>query len=121
MSPNNQITGGKIIRTRTKKTNNRANQAFRQAAHALTRSQSALGQFYRRLRAKLDPPPAMTATAHKLARIVYTLLKEQVPFATLPPEQKNAQWRARALRQLERQAQKLGMTVVPQASPEPSI
>jgi transposase len=121
LSPNNQITGGKIIRTRTKKTTNRANQAFRQAAHALTRSQSALGQFYRRMRAKLGPPKAITATAHKLARIVYTLLKAQVPFAKLPPELDDAQWRARALRQLERQAQKLGMTVMPQASLEPSI
>jgi transposase len=120
LCPNNQKTGGKIIRTRTKKTNNRANQAFRQAAHALTRSQSALGQFYRRMRAKLGPPKAITATAHKLARIVYALLKEQVPFVALSPEQEDAQWRARALRQLQRQAQKLGMTVMPHAAPEPS-
>jgi transposase len=120
LSPNNQKTGGKIIRTRTKKTTNRANQAFRQAARALTRSQSALGQFYRRMRAKLGPPKAITATAHKLARIVYYLLKHQVPFAAVPPQQDDLQWRTRALRQLQHQAQKLGMVVVPLADPEPS-
>lgn len=108
LSPHNQKTGGKIIRTKTKKTDNRANVAFRQAAMTLGRSQSALGIFYRRMKAKLGTPKAVVATAHKLARIVYHLLKYQVPFVALPPEQEDARYRERALRDLQRKAHKLG-------------
>jgi transposase len=119
LSPQNEKTGGKVIRTRTKKTNNRANVAFRQAAHALTRSKSSLGQFYRRMRAKMGAPKAITATAHKLARIVYHMLKHRVPFAAVPPHQDEAQSREQAIRQLQRQAQRLGVTVVVEPSPQP--
>ena len=50
--------------------------------------------------------------AHKLARIVYHMLKEQVPFAAVPPEQADAQYRERALRQLQRKAQRLGVKLL---------
>jgi transposase len=112
LCPQPEKTGGKVIRTRTKKTNNRANIAFRQAAQALTRSNSALGQFYRRMRAKMGAPKAITATAHKLARIVYHMLKHRVPFAAVPPQQDETQARERAIRQLQRQARQLGVTLV---------
>lgn len=112
LSPQNQKTGGRVIRTRTKKTNNRANLAFRQAAATLGRSQSALGVFYRRMKVKLGTPKAVVATAHKLARMVYHLLKYQVPFSALPPEQEDARYRERALRNLQRKAVKLGARLV---------
>lgn len=67
LSPHNEKTGGKVIRSKTK----RANRAFRLAAATLGRSQSAFGVFYRRMKAKLGVPKAVVATAHKLARIVY--------------------------------------------------
>jgi transposase len=70
LAPHNDKSGGKILRSRTKKTQNRANTAFRIAAQSLSRSQSALGAFYRRMRAKHGPAKANVATAHKLARIV---------------------------------------------------
>jgi hypothetical protein len=79
--PYSRKTSGKIIRTRTKKMDNRA---FRQAATTLGRSKSALGVFYRRMKAKLGRPKVtehaqvVVATAHKLARIVHHLLKHQV-------------------------------------------
>jgi hypothetical protein len=97
------------------KNNNRANVAFRQVAQALTRSKSALGQFYRRMRTKMGAPKAITATAHKLARIVYPMLKHQVPFAAVPAHQDEAQSREQAIRQLQR----LGVTVVVEPSPQP--
>ncbi|HCF25820.1 MAG TPA: IS110 family transposase [Cyanobacteria bacterium UBA11049] len=112
LCPHNQKTGGKIIRTKTKKTDNRANLAFRQAAATLGRSKSALGVFYRRMKAKLGTPKAVVATAHKLARIVYHLLKYQVPFIAQSPEQEDAQYRERALRNLQRKAHKLGAKLV---------
>ena len=58
----------------TRKVNNRAAKAFRLAAHTLHHSDCAVGQYYRRMRGKLGPPQAITATAHKIARIVYHLL-----------------------------------------------
>lgn len=112
LSPHNEKTGGKVIRSKTKKTDNRANRAFRLAAATLGRSQSALGVFYRRMKAKLGTPKAVVATAHKLAWIVYHLLKYQVPFSALPPAQEDARYRERALRNLQRKALKLGARIV---------
>jgi len=112
LSPNNSKTGGKIIRTKTKKTDSRANLAFRQGAAALGRSKSALGQFYRRMKSKLGTPKAVVATAHKLARIVYHMLKNQTPFTAVCAEHEDARYRERALRNLQRQARKLGANIV---------
>jgi transposase len=112
LSPNNSKTGGKIIRTKTKKTDSRANLAFRQGAATLGRSKSALGQFYRRMKSKLGTPKAVVATAHKLARIVYHMLKNQTPFIAVGPEHEDARYRERALRNLQRQARKLGANIV---------
>lgn len=70
-----------------------------------------MGVFYRRMKSKLGTPKAVVATAHKLARIVYHL-KEQVSFSTLPPEQEDARYRERALRNLQRQALKPGAKLV---------
>jgi len=64
------------------------------------------------MKAKLGAPKAVVATAHKLARIVYHLLKYQVPFSALPPEQEDARYRERALRNLQRKALKLGARIV---------
>jgi transposase len=122
LSPHNQKTGGKIIRSRTKKTDNRANLAFRLAAATLGHSKSGLGVFYRRMKAKLGTPKAVVATAHKLARIVYHLLKYQVPFSALLPEQEDARYRERALRNLQRKALKLGARLVVEPSSDaPSV
>jgi transposase len=117
LSPQNQKTGGKIIGRRTRKTDNRANLAFRQAAATLGRSQSALGVFYRRMKTKLGTPKAVVATAHKLARMVYHMLKYQTPFAAVPPEQADARYREQALRNLQRKALKLGARVVMEPNP----
>jgi transposase len=64
LCPGNHISGGKRYRSRTKPTANRAAAAFRMAAQTLSHSHSALGAYYRRMRARLGVPGAMTATAH---------------------------------------------------------
>jgi transposase len=117
LSPQNQKTGGKIIGSRTRKTDNRANLAFRQAAATLGWSQSALGVFYRRMKTKLGTPKAVVATAHKLARIVYHMLQYQTPFAAVPPEQADARDREQALRNLQRKALKLVAKVIVEPNP----
>lgn len=71
LCPGQKITGGKVKNSQTRPVVNRAAHAFRMAAFSLTRSNSALGAFYRRLRARLGAPKAITATAHKLARLFY--------------------------------------------------
>jgi transposase len=70
----NRISGGKVLSVKTRKVKNRAATALRMAALSLHRSQSFLGHFYRRMRAKLGAPKAITATAHKLARILYHIV-----------------------------------------------
>src|SRR5699024_27328 len=74
LCPSNKISGGKVLSSRTKSSANRARHAFRMAAMSLSHSDSALGAFYRRLCRRMDKPRANTATAHKLARLVYFML-----------------------------------------------
>ena len=114
LAPHHDITGGRVVRRRTMKVRNRAAQALRMAAQALSRSQTALGAFYRRIRARAGPERAVTATAHKLARIIYHLLKEHQPYAQLDAEVYEQQQRDRAVRQLEQRAARLGFTLAPQ-------
>jgi transposase len=73
LSPGQKITGGKIKSSQTRTVVNRAANAFRMAAFSLTQSRSALGAFYRRLRSRLGAPKAITATAHKIARLFYRM------------------------------------------------
>jgi transposase len=79
LSPNNKITGGKIIHSGVLPTQNRASTALRIAAASLKHSDSALGAYYRRMRARLGVPAPIPATAHKLARIIYFMLSEHKP------------------------------------------
>ena len=73
LSPHNKITGGKVKSTRTRRVNNRAAVALRIAAQTLHASKSALGVFYRRMQARLGPAKAITATAHKLACLIFRM------------------------------------------------
>jgi hypothetical protein len=75
LCPDNRISGGKVLKRGTRHVVNRASTALRMAAWSLFRSQSALGANFRRLRRKLGAPKADTALAHKLARLVYRMLK----------------------------------------------
>lgn len=74
LCPGTRITGGKVMSSKTKRVANRADQALRLAAAALRTSQSALGAYFRRLCSRMDKPKAVTAAAHKLARLIYTML-----------------------------------------------
>lgn len=113
LSPNNVITGGKVKRRRTKKSDNRAATALRVAAQSLARSNSALGAFYRRIKARHGAPKAIVATAHKLARIIYHMLKNRVDYQDPGAEAYDEQQRQRAIKRLQRQAAKFGLRVEP--------
>jgi transposase len=108
LCPNNKITGGKVVHRGVQPTQNRASNALRVAAASLKHSDSALGAYYRRMRARLGNPAAVTATAHKLARIIYYMLKNRKPYHDLGADYFEQQHRSRVLRNLNRQAAKLG-------------
>lgn len=113
LSPHNDISGGKVLRSKTGKTSNRAALAFRMAALAVGRTQSALGAFFRRLRAKHGPAKAIVATACKIARIVYHMLKDRTPYVDRGADAYEEKYREQVIRNLKRKAAKLGLKLVP--------
>lgn len=111
LAPHNDISGGKVLRSRTLPSQNRAGQAFRQAAAAVSRTPSAFGAFYRRKRAQLGPQQAQAATAHKIARTVYYLLKHHVPYHDIGADRYELTQRERDIVHLRKRAAKLGLTL----------
>ncbi len=116
LSPGSKITGGKRLSGRTKPSPNRAAAAFRLAAYSLASSKTALGAFYRRLRNRLGSPKAITATAHKLARLFYHLLKNQIPFIDLGQDYCEQQYQERVIRNLKRRAAELGYKLIQEST-----
>jgi transposase len=113
VAPRNDISGGKVLRSRTLKAGNRAGQAFRLAAQAVSRKQDEFGAYYRRQRARLGPEQAIVATAHKIARAFYHVLKHHTPFHALSADDYNQQVRDREVAHLKRKATHLGFTLMP--------
>lgn len=113
LCPNNKITGGKIIQRGVQPTQNRASAALRIAAASLHHSDSALGAYYRRMCTRHGAPKAITATAHKLARIIYFMLKERKSYHDLGADYFEQQHRVRVLRNLSRRAARLGFRLEP--------
>jgi transposase len=112
LCPSNELSGGRILKKRTRKVINRAATAFRMAASTLRNSQSYLGAKFRRLRSRLGPPKAITAMARTLAILVYRMLKfgqEYVDRGTDFYEQKQ---RDQQLQYLQKKAAQLGLQVV---------
>jgi transposase len=115
LAPRHEVSGGKILRNGTLKGNRRAAQAFRQAALSVGRSDSALGAYYRSHRARIGEAQAVVATAHKIARIFYHLLKHREAFQPQSVADYEVMLRDRQLTHLKRKAARLGMTLVPTA------
>ncbi len=116
LCPANNKSGGKVLSSKTRQTSSRASRALRIAAQTLARNRSRLGNFYRTMRARIGAPQAITATAHKLARIVYHLLTTGQPYdesVFLIEDQKQAQ---RHHNRLCKQARALGFQLVPIAA-----
>jgi transposase len=113
LSPNHRITGGKVIQRGTKKVINRAATALRLAARTLHHSKSYLGAKYRRLRAKLGAPKAITAMAHQLARLIYRLLRFGTPYHDKGIEHYERKYRETQMKWLQKQAAQLQMQLIP--------
>ena len=117
LCPDNRITGGKVIRKGTRHVVNRAATAPRLAATTLLRSQSYLGAQYRRLRARLGAPKAITAMAHKLARLVYRMLKWGHEYVDKGLQYYEDRHREQQVQLLKKRAVKLGLQIV---EPQPT-
>ena len=113
LCPFHKISGGKILSRKIRPSANRAAVALRLAANCLHHSQSALGAFFRRLKARLGTPKAVVATAHKLARLVYRLLKYGEAYVTQGMAEYEQAYRDRMVQSLVRKAKALGYKLLP--------
>jgi len=116
LCPGTKISGGKVLSSGTKRSANRARQALKIAAMTLSHNDSALGAFYRRLCGRMDKPRANTATAHKLARMVYFMLTRGEAFVDQGQQRYEEQQRERSIAALKRRAAALGFRINPMES-----
>ncbi len=113
LCPNLKRSGGKDQSSQTRKVQSRAARTFRIAARALKRSTSYLGAFYRRMKARLGPSKALTATARKLAVIFYHMVKYGKTYTELGEDYYLKQQKQRQLKQFKNRAKRLGFELVP--------
>lgn len=113
LCPGQKITGGKVKSSQTRPVVNRAAKAFRMAAFSLTQSRSALGAFYRRLRARLGAPKAITATAHKLARLFYQMWATTGRYSDPGLDYYEQKYQEQVLNNLKKKAHAFGLELVP--------
>ena len=102
LCPNTKISGGKIISSRIMKKKNHAGLCLRMAAMSVARSKTPLGDFYRRMKGKLGGKGAVVATANKMARIIYTMLKEKKPYDISVYEKAQENYKAKRIENLEK-------------------
>ncbi len=121
LCPGNKVSGGKILSSKSKRTASRAASALRMAASTLHRSQSALGAFLRRMKSRLGSPKAITATAHKLAIIIYNMLKHGAEYVDIGQDYYEKSYQERLVKGLEQRAKTLGFQLVKIIDPLKSL
>lgn len=118
LAPHNKVSGGRLLSARTQPSANRAAAILRMTAMSLGRTQTALGAFYRRLAARIGKPQAITATARKLAILIYRALKGELVYRDPGADQYDAQQRTRLLRRLRQRAETLGYLLLDRTTGE---
>jgi transposase len=113
LCPDNRESAGRRKSSRTRPSSNRAAAALRMAAHALHRSQSALGAYLRRMKASLGAPKAITATARKLGLMIYRALKYGLQYVDPGQDWYERQYQDKVVKTLTKKAFKLGYCLVP--------
>ena len=112
LCPGSKISGGKVLSSKSKASANRAAATLRLCAQTLYHSQSALGAYYRRMKARLGAPKAITATAHKIARILYAMLKQGSQYVDPGEDWYEQQYRDRLVNNLKRRAHQFGYNLI---------
>lgn len=113
LCPNNDISGGKVITSWMRRSNNEAAQALRIAAMGLEKNKSAIGAFYRRIKAREGPATAINATAAKLARIIYAMVTKQEEYLDIGADYYEKKFKRKSVKNLKRRALYLGYELVP--------
>lgn len=113
LCPGTKISGGKVLGASSKRSANRAAQALKLAAATLRTSKSALGAYYRRMCSRMDKAKAVTAAAHKLARMIYVMITRGQEYVDQGQAYYEERYRDRVVRQLTKRAKDLGLTLVP--------
>jgi transposase len=119
LAPHNKISGGKVLSSKTRRTNNRAASLLRLAAVSVGRTDTALGAFYRRLSARVGKAKAITATARKIAVLFYNTLRHGMSYADPGARYYEERYKQRVLGNLQRRAKALGY-VLQQADLDPT-
>jgi hypothetical protein len=118
LCPEKRVSGGKTLSCRTRKIKSRAAIALRIGANSLCRAKGYFGEFFRRMRARLGTAQAITATAHKIARVLYHVLTTKEPYAETVFHRLDEQARKRAETRLRKHAASLGFQLIPNPMPE---
>ena len=119
LCPDKKVSGGKVLYTGSRKVKNRAAIALRLGAQCLYHAKNYLGEYYRKMKWRLGAPQALTATAHKLARIVFHMLSTKEPYNESVLVKWDEQVRIRAELRLRAKAAKLGFNLTPAAETQP--
>ena len=113
LCPDNDISGGRVLWKGTRKLQNQAGRMFRQAAYSLHHNLTPMGDYLRRMKIKIGPAGAITATAHKIAVIFYTIVKNQLEYDDTIWATRDSKRQQRIQAKLKRQAHQLGYRLVP--------
>jgi hypothetical protein len=113
LCPNNDITGGKVVFSWVRKSKNEAAQALRVGAMSLSKNNSALGAYFRRMKAREGVATAVTATAAKMGRIIYAMIKKKEEYHDLGADYYDNKYKEKIVKNLKRRASSMGYTLVP--------
>ena len=120
LCPKKSTSNGTAKRPTPRKGSGRIKQALRMCAESVGRTMTPLGMFYRRIRSRIGGRGACTATAHKLARLVYRMLRYGTDYVVQGMEEYAAKMRAQAEKLLRKKAAALGFELTPKAAPAPT-
>ena len=112
LAPRNRVSGARLISSKTQPSANRAATTLRLCAMVVGRTSTALGAYYRRIAYRIGKPKAITATARKLAILVYHVLKGDLDYNDPGAQAYEEQHRVRTLRSLRNRARQLGFGLV---------
>ncbi len=113
LCPDNRISGGKVLKAKTRKINSRVAAALRMAGQAVRNSENKLGEYCRRMKARLGKAEGITAVAHKLARILFALITRRVPYDENEAFKQTPATQKRRMNNLQKQASQMGLRLVP--------
>lgn len=116
LAPQEKISGGKVLSSKTRQGSHAGAALFRQAATAVIATDTAIGAFYRRLVVRIGPAKALTATAYKIARRYYHFMLDGQPYVERGAKEYEERYRKQQIAALEKKARRLGFTVAPIAA-----